>query len=82
MHEGRLVRPSQDCAAEYGHRIVFNEVRRLDTEVYEERPLATLNPDWAPALRGCHTYAQAGRLELLDAKYLAPTRDARRDAAP
>lgn len=82
MHEGRLVRPSQDCAAEYGHRIVFNEVRRLDPEVYEERPLATLNPDWAPALRGCHTYAQAGRLELLDAKYLAPTRDTRRDAAP
>lgn len=82
MHEGRLVRPSQDCAAEYGHRIVFNEVRRLDTEVYEERPLAILNPDWAPALRGCHTYAQAGRLELLDAKYLAPTRDTRRDAAP
>ncbi len=81
-HGGRLIRPSQDCAAEYGHRIVFNEVRRLDAEAYEEAPISTLDPDWAPALRGCHTYAQAGRLEVLDAKYLAPTRETRRDAAP
>lgn len=82
VHDGRLVRPSQDCAAEYGHRIVFNEVRRLDPEVYEETALAALAPDWSPALRGCHTYARAGRLELLDAKYLAPARDTRRGTGP
>jgi hypothetical protein len=82
VHEGRLVRPSQDCAAEYGHRIVFNEVLRLDPDVYDEAPLSALHPDWAPALRGCHTYARAGRLELLDAKRLAPVRDTRHDAAP
>ena len=82
VHEGRLIRPSQDCAAEYGHRIVFNEIKRLDAEVYEEAPLSTLDPDWAAGLRGCHTYARAGRLELLDAKTLAPARETRRGEAP
>ena len=58
------------------------EMRRLDPEVYEETALAALDPDWSPALRGCHTYARAGRLELLDAKYLAPARDTRRGTGP
>jgi len=72
VHEGKLIRPSQDCAAEYGHRIVFNEVLRLDPDHYEERALGTLQPDWAPGLRGCHTYARCGPLEMLDAKMLVP----------
>lgn len=80
LHGGRLIRPAQDCAAEYGHRIVFNEVRRLDPEVYEETPIGALEPDWSPALRGCHTYARAGQLELLDAKFLAPARDTNRES--
>jgi hypothetical protein len=82
VHEGRLLRPSQDCAAEYGHRIVFNEVLRLDPDHYEETPLGTLEPDWAPDLRGCHTYARSGRLELIDLKRLVPARLTRPDAAP
>lgn len=78
MHEGRLIRPSQDCAAEYGHRIVFNHVRRLDPDHYEESPLGTLEPDWAPGLRGCHTYARCGNLEVVDAKFLVPAAHTRR----
>lgn len=79
VHEGRLVRPGQDCAAEYGHRIVFNHVLRLDPDHYEEVALGTLHPDWAPGLRGCHTYARCGSLELLDAKRLVPTAETRAD---
>ncbi|WP_334132078.1 glucosamine inositolphosphorylceramide transferase family protein [Silanimonas lenta] len=76
-HGGRLIRPAQDCTLEYGHRIVFHEVLRLDETAYEERPLGRLDPVWAPGLRGCHTYARHGRLEFLDAKFLVPSRAAR-----
>lgn len=77
VHEGRLVRPAQDCAAEYGHRIVFNEVRRLDPDHYEEHPIGQLDPRWAVAMHGCHTYARHGTLDLLDAKFLAPVAETR-----
>lgn len=81
VHEGRLIRPSQDCAAEYGHRIVFNQVLHLDADRYEEVPLSTLHPDWAPGLRGCHTYAKCEGLELLDAKLLVATAKTRPSTA-
>jgi hypothetical protein len=52
--------------------MVFNEIVRMDTTHYEERALSTLNPDWAPGLRGCHTYSRGAGIELLDAKMLVP----------
>ncbi|MGH8165436.1 MAG: glucosamine inositolphosphorylceramide transferase family protein, partial [Rhodanobacteraceae bacterium] len=54
---GRLIRPGQDCAGDYGRAIVFNEVLELSPERYAERPIGRLTPDWAQALIGCHTYA-------------------------
>jgi hypothetical protein len=77
MHNGRLIRPAQDCAAEYGRAVVFNEITTLTTEHFAERRLGTLEPDWLPGIDGCHTYARHGRLEVLDAKYLAPRADTR-----
>lgn len=65
-HEGRLIRPSQDCGPRYGSAVVFNEVLELGPHVYRERALARLVPDWAPALHRCHTYSAAGDCELLD----------------
>lgn len=72
VHEGRLIRPSQDGGGEYGRRIVFNHVQRMDPQHYEEVELAALEPDWAPGMRGCHHYARAGTLEMLDARFLVP----------
>ncbi|MBL8298378.1 MAG: hypothetical protein JNN30_08535 [Rhodanobacteraceae bacterium] len=70
-HTGRLIRPGQDCAAEYGRAIVFHEIVTLTPDQYQERPLGVLEPDWAPGLRGCHTYARHADLDVLDGKYLA-----------
>lgn len=67
---GRLIRPGQDCAGEYGRAVVFNEVTQLDRLHYRECPIGTLNPDWAPDLRGCHLYARLGDMEVIDAKLL------------
>jgi hypothetical protein len=77
FHHGRLIRPAQDCAAEYGRAVVFNEVTTLSTEHFAERRLGTLEPDWLPGIAGCHTYARHARLDVLDAKYLAPRADTR-----
>lgn len=67
-HEGRLIRPGQDCAGEYGRAVMFCEVLQLDTLHYREQVIGTLGHDWAPGLRGCHLYARSGSLEIVDAR--------------
>lgn len=67
-HAGRLIRPAQDCAREYGNALVFNEVLELGPTRYRERPLGRLAPDWAPGLTGCHTYTKLGGFEVVDGK--------------
>jgi len=57
--------------------VVFNVVTTLSTEHFAERRLASLEPDWLPGIAGCHTYARHARLDVLDAKYLAPRADTR-----
>lgn len=68
QHEGRLIRPAQDCAASYGAAIVFNEVLALSPTCYAERPLGRLDASWAKGLDGCHTYSASGGMEVLDAR--------------
>ncbi|MEO7148908.1 MAG: hypothetical protein ABIY40_03095 [Rhodanobacteraceae bacterium] len=68
VHDGRLIRPSQDCAGDYGRAVVFNEVLELSPDRYLERTLGRLSPDWAKGLVGCHTYAALGDLEVVDCK--------------
>lgn len=70
VHEGRLIRPSQDCSVEYGYAVVFNEVTELGPERYAERPIGRLEPSWDAHLKGCHTYSTSADLEVLDAKIL------------
>lgn len=68
MRDGKLIRPAQDCAANYGSAVVFNEVLALSPTHYDEKPLSRLTPDWAPGLTACHTYSASGTLEVLDAR--------------
>jgi hypothetical protein len=67
MHEGRLIRPSQDCAGRYGSRVVFNEVETLTRDEYRERPCGAIGPEWAgvPNL-AAHTYTFDGEWEATD----------------
>ncbi len=71
-HQGRLIRPGQDCAASYGNAIMFGEVLELSPERYREQPLARLDGSWSPTLDGCHTYSAVGSLEVLDARGKVP----------
>jgi glycosyltransferase involved in cell wall biosynthesis len=66
--DGRLIRPAQDCAPDYGAAIVFNEVLELSPTRYRERELARVAPSWLPGLWGCHTYSSIGGTEVIDGR--------------
>jgi hypothetical protein len=64
--QGRLIRPSQDCAKAYGYAIVFSEVVTLNETEYKERPIARLDPGWVEGNLGSHTYTRTGQFEVID----------------
>jgi hypothetical protein len=64
--DGKLIRPSQDCALGYGHSIVFNEVTRLSPSEYAERVVQRIPPNWRQNLIGTHTYNSDGTYEVID----------------
>ncbi|HEY1141163.1 MAG TPA: hypothetical protein VGE88_13280, partial [Lysobacter sp.] len=65
-HNGRLIRPAQDCGPGYGNAVVFNEVLELSPTVYRERQLSRLAPFLKRRVAGCHTYNADGGVEVLD----------------
>lgn len=70
--KGRWIRPAQDSAERYGSAIVFNEIVRLSTTAYEERPIETILPNWHPAMKGTHTYNSNDHFEVVDALLFEP----------
>jgi hypothetical protein len=71
-HDGKLLRPTQDCSKCYGNSFSFNEIELLNPCHYQEKRLATVEPVWAPGLSGTHTYAHAGQIEIIDGCALLP----------
>jgi hypothetical protein len=69
--QGRLIRPSQDCAKAYGYAIVFSEVVTLSETLYEERPISRLDPDWVKGNLGTHTYTCTDLFEVIDGNFAA-----------
>ncbi len=69
--DGRLIRPSQDCAKAYGYALVFSEVLTLSETEYEERPIARLDPTWVKGNLGTHTYSRTEQFEVIDGNFAA-----------
>jgi hypothetical protein len=69
--QGRLIRPSQDCAKAYGYATVFSEVLTLTETEYEERPIARLDPGWVKGNLGTHTYTRTDEFEVIDGNFAA-----------
>jgi hypothetical protein len=69
---GRLIRPSQDGSVNYGRSFSLNEITVLDEAQYAERTLATVEPP--PGFIGTHSYARAGRIEIVDGIARVPQR--------
>lgn len=69
--QGRLIRPSQDCAKAYGYATVFSEVLTLTETEYEERPVTRLDPGWVKGNLGTHTYTRTDEFEVIDGNFSA-----------
>jgi hypothetical protein len=67
-HDGRLIRPAQDCSRGYGTAVVFNRIDVLTTDEYAESPVGRIEPNWAPGLVGTHTYNSTGGIEVVDGR--------------
>jgi hypothetical protein len=67
--EGRLIRPSQDCARTYGYALNFSELLKLNEEEYEERQVGRIGPEWTKGNRGTHTYAASEDFEVIDGHF-------------
>lgn len=71
-HDGRLIRPSQDCSRRYGYALVFNRIDVLTDDEYGETPLGRIEPNWFPGLVATHTYNFGNDVEVIDGKRAVP----------
>ncbi len=67
LHDGNIIRPSQDNSQGYGTNIVLNKIH-FDEDNYTETKLKTLIPDWDSTISGLHTIQHASGLTVIDAK--------------
>ena len=65
IHEGKLYRPSQNCAESYGANIIINKVLKISPMEFIEEPILTINPN-STALDGVHTLSSFGGITLID----------------
>ena len=70
LRDGRMFRPSQDCAVRYGHGLNIMEITELTPHSFRERLLRRYTPDWDPRIRAVHTMNAADGLSLIDTQRL------------
>lgn len=68
-HQGRLIRPGQDCSQFYGRAVVLNHIEELSVNDYRETPILTLEPDWQPGNVGTHTFNQSENYQVVDGRF-------------
>ena len=64
--DGRLYRPSQDCAGSYGAGINICEIITLNKKEYKEVILSKHKPDWDKHLTGLHTLNFDSKYTVID----------------
>ncbi len=67
-HNGRLIRPGQDCTARYGSRVILYAVECLRLDHYREAEVSTLEPEYFQSEHiGFHTISLGDSLVAIDA---------------
>jgi hypothetical protein len=56
IQDGKICRPSQNCAGRYGVGFNINHITKLTENDYEESLLTEVKPSWDRKLRGTHTF--------------------------
>ena len=72
LHNGQLIRPSQDCSVRYGYAINFNRICRLTESDYSEVHQWSLEPPTQKHILGTHTWNASGGLTTIDALIWTP----------
>lgn len=70
VHSGQLIRPGQDGAKVYGHRVHLYRVELLDESEYRETRIETIGPEWLPGNIGTHSYHRDEDYEVIDGRTL------------
>lgn len=68
IEDGKLYRPSQNCARRYGYGLKINRIIELNEQHYREAESASYEP-WEERIKGVHTYNRDHHLTLIDAIY-------------
>ena len=66
LHDGNLIRPSQDSSRRYGYALKFNRITTLSETDYAEVAEGGFTPAGSPYL-ATHTFNQAGDMVVIDA---------------
>lgn len=72
VHDGRLLRPTQDGRGGYGAALTVMEVTRLDDRQFEQRQVAQLVPGSHWSGRRIHTFNSSARFDVVDGSRVAP----------
>ena len=68
FHDGKIIRPAQDCSQSYGKAITFHQIDALTDTTYHETPIATIGPEWHAKNLGTHTFNQSGLIQTVDGR--------------
>lgn len=67
LEEGKLYRPSQNCAGSYGRGLNLNQILQLDEQIYRESTISQCLPEGQSDLNGMHTLDSCPGLVVSDA---------------
>lgn len=67
IHEGRMIRPSQDCSVRYGYATNFNRIVTLTETDYVETREYTFKPPKKSRILATHTFNKIKGLTAIDA---------------
>ena len=68
LHNGSLIRPSQDCSVRYGYAINFNRIITLTETDYAETCEQIFKPPLKGPILATHTFNNMAGLTVIDAK--------------
>ncbi|MEJ9114158.1 hypothetical protein LAV76_15390 [Bacillus paramobilis] len=68
VHEGKLIRPSQNCLFSYGYSVNLNEIEIINEDSYKEKKIKEITPSIFKRNKGTHTYVFNEYLEVLDGR--------------
>jgi len=70
LHDGKLIRPGQDCSLRYGSKIVLNRIIELSETEYHEELFLRLEGSWLPGNVGSHTFNSSDHFQVIDGRRL------------